>query len=121
MKLQEDWKYAKHQLTLFTTLCLIFGLILFTYGSIVMFVMPLPKVVQSFNVKCRLDPSDSPSVWHVHGIGAELFVSAHMILTMTYITCYYIVFWIIPFRHNQIEKTEKEVSDSSLNGMVVGK
>jgi hypothetical protein len=65
---------------------------------------------KAFNVQCRLEPSGAPSVWHVHGMAAEMFVTGHMILTMTYITSYYITFWVIPFRCNRIEKTEKEVS-----------
>jgi len=57
-----------------------------------------------FNVVCH-----NSDVWHTKGLPSELFVTVHMLITMLYITLYFIVFWIIPFSNNQIIKTPKEI------------
>lgn len=53
--------------------------------------------------------SGNLSVWEAGHMISEMFITLHVVLTMMYATLFYIVFFFIPYRHNRIKKTTKEI------------
>ena len=101
----DEWLFRQKQMHIYTRLGIIWGFIQIVIGSICTFVLRIPQVKTFFNVHC-IHRGD---VWEPHSFFGELFVTGHMLITMLYITLYYIIFWTIPFQCNQVDKTPREV------------
>ena len=74
-----------------------------------MFIMRKDQVRAVIRVEC-----ENKVVWKPEGFLGELFVTAHMLITMIYLTQYYVSFFTIPYRCNQIKKTQKELEKEQI-------
>jgi hypothetical protein len=86
----------------------ILGCVLGGFGICQLYLLRNEAFSEVFVIHCGVHGDFS--VWEPDGLPGELLVSDHMMFTMFYITFYYFLYWIVPYRFNQIKKTQKEVS-----------
>jgi hypothetical protein len=108
----EQWKFLKHQMSMFTRVGFFIGGLLAGWG---IFAGIILLSNETFHAIWRLDCNEfNNHVWHPDGLPAELFLGFHMLVTMFYITLYYFLYWMVPKWHNQVLKTESEVLYTSI-------
>ena len=103
----EQWKFHKHQMEMFARVGFFLGGTLFLWGIIGGYILlEVPDFFAVFKLDCD---ANNPHLWFADGLGGELFLGFHMLITMFYITMYYFIYWMVPKWHNQVLKTESEV------------
>ena len=60
-------------------------------------------------------------MWKPQGLLGELFVTGHMLITMIYLTQYYVSFFTMPYRCGQIKKTAREFVKEKMLKELMGK
>lgn len=104
----DQWKFNKYQMQMFIYVGGILGCVLAGFGVGQLYLLRYQPFEDVFVIHCGVHGDFS--VWEPDGLPGELLVSDHMMFTMFYIVFYYTLYWIVPYRFNQIKKTQKEVS-----------
>eukprot|EP00347_Sterkiella_histriomuscorum_P009943 403339277 len=103
------WRYVRVQTLIFSIVNLLWSTYGLVMGALGIIVMEIPVVKNLAKLECQQGITGNMSVWESGHMISEMFITLHVVLVMLYATLFYIVFFYVPFRHNRIKKTNKEI------------
>lgn len=106
---EETWKFLRQQMKFnffFSTFLGVFFLGIFVIGY---YINPWLANIDMYELECIIGHTHKLEVWEPKDFFADIYITMMPIILIFGSTMHYVVFFTIPYKHDKIAKTEKEI------------